>query len=62
MKLKQLFESTSKQEVESILKKYKITNYTINDDLSVDVDGDVDLSHKMLSSIPVNFGKVSGGF
>ena len=26
-----------------ICKKYKITNYMVNDDGSIDVDGDVDL-------------------
>jgi hypothetical protein len=66
MKLKQLFENTrfpsSKEEVESILNKYKITNYTINDDLTVDVDGGVDLYGKSLTVIPVQFGKVTKYF
>ena len=36
--------------------------YTINDDGSIDVDGDVTLSRKKLTKIPFNFGKVSGCF
>jgi len=64
MKLKQLFESipTSKEEVGAILKKYGITNYVINEDLSVDVDGDVHLIDKKLKYLPVTFGKVRGNF
>lgn len=65
MKLKQLFETvksfpTSKEEVEAILEKYRINNYTINSDLTVDVDGDVDLRDENLLAIPVKFGVVSG--
>ena len=64
MKLKQLFESmpTSKQEVEAILNRYDITNYIINNDLSVDVDGDVNLYNQNLTNIPAKFGNVSGYF
>lgn len=36
--------------------------FTINDDLSVSVDGDVVMSGKNLSEIPVNFRDVSGDF
>ena len=36
--------------------------YTINDDGSIDVDGEVDLRRKKLTKIPFNFGKVSGNF
>ena len=58
MKLKQLFESqfpASREEVEAICKKYKIENYTINDDLSIDVDGNVNLSKKGLRKLPLKF-------
>ena len=34
----------NKSEIEKWLKKYKITNYTINADLSVDVAGSVYIS------------------
>jgi len=36
--------------------------YTINDDGSIDVDGNVNLSRKKLTKIPFNFSKVSGSF
>lgn len=52
----------SKEEVVARLKKYNITNYTINDDLTVDVTGDVDLTFKKLKKIPVKFGKIGGSF
>ena len=32
----------NKKEIKNICKKYKITNYTINADGTIDVDGDVD--------------------
>ena len=63
--MKQLFESqfpTSKEEVNEVLKKYKIENCTINDDLTVDVDGDVDIYDGNLIFLPVKFGKVGGYF
>ena len=52
----------NEEEIKKICKKYKIENYTINPDESIDVDGDVDLSHRKLSKIPLNFNKVSGNF
>jgi hypothetical protein len=66
MKLKHLFENiqsfpTSREGVERALKKYRITNYIINDDLSVDVDGNVSLGSIILT-IPIQFGIVSGDF
>ena len=48
--------------VEVWLKEYDIKDYTINEDLSVDVAGDVDLSAKCLSKIPVKFRNISGTF
>ena len=48
--------------IHDICKKYSITNYTINDDGTIDVDGDVDLSGYDLSEIPLTFNKVSGYF
>lgn len=39
-----------------------IKNYTINNDLSVDVSGDVFISELKLKEIPINFNKVSGSF
>ena len=48
--------------IEEWLKSYNVENYTINDDLSVDVSGVVDLSGKSLIMIPVKFRNVSGNF
>jgi hypothetical protein len=48
-------------EVAEICKKYGIKNWTIIDGL-VDVDGDVDLSHRRLTKLPLKFGRVSGYF
>lgn len=65
MKLKHLFGSvflTPKEKVENILKKYQIENYTINTDLSVDVDGNIDFRFADLKIIPAKFGKVTGSF
>ena len=42
--------------------KYNILNYTINDDLSIDVDSDVNLSNKGLTEFPLKFNRVSGSF
>jgi len=44
------------------LGKYKIKNYTFNDDGSIDVNGGVDLSFKHLTKIPFKFRNVSGSF
>jgi hypothetical protein len=51
----------SKEDIDSICKKFGIKNYTINED-SVDVDGNVDLYSKRLTKLPLKFGKVSGDF
>jgi hypothetical protein len=63
MKHLKLFESF--EEIDSICEIceiYNIENYTINSDGTVDVDGDVDLSRKGLTKLPLNFGKVTGYF
>ena len=48
--------------VASWLKKYEIINYTINEDLSVDVGGDVSLLELNIVELPVKFRTVSGNF
>ena len=55
------FIKESKEDIDSICKKFGIKNYTINED-SVDVDGNVKLYDKGLTKIPLKFGKVSGYF
>lgn len=48
--------------IDSICDKYEIKNHVINSDGSVDVYGDVNISHYGLTKIPLKFGKVSGDF
>ena len=48
--------------IPDICKQYNITNYTINDDESIDVNGDVWLDNKGLTELPLTFNKVSGWF
>jgi len=44
------------------IEKYKIENYTFNDDLSIDVNGDVNLYGKGLTKLPFKFRNVTGEF
>lgn len=53
---------SNKNDIKRWLDKYKIKNYIINDDLSVDANGDIDISNQDLEVIPVKFGKVTGSF
>lgn len=54
--------------IKNFCEKYNITNYTINDDLSIDVDGNVDIEYNIfgdiivLDEIPIKFNKVTGWF
>jgi hypothetical protein len=62
MKHIKLFESMTEIEVEKICKKYKIENWILNPDGTVDVDGDVYLAYQGLSKLPLKFGRVTGDF
>ena len=55
-----LFESNT--DIDSICKKYGIQNYTINEDGTVYVDGNVSLYERNLSKLPLKFGRVTGNF
>ena len=44
------------------LEEYKIENYTINIDGTIDVEGNVKLHRRNLTKIPFKFGKVTGYF
>ena len=58
-----LFEQfNNEQEIHDICKKYKIKKYTINQDGSIDVDSNVNLSKMNLTELPLKFNKVSGFF
>ena len=52
----------TKDEIESWLDKMEIGNYTINDDLIVDVNGDVNFNRRDFNEIPIQFGQINGGF
>ncbi len=63
MKYLKLFEAKQTESmVAKICKRFGIQNWSINSEGLVDVDGDVDLSHKKLSRLPLKFGKVTGFF
>ena len=49
-------------DIKEICKKYNIINYTINDDGTIDVNGNVNLCNIKLTEIPLTFNKVSGDF
>ena len=49
--------------IHGVCSKYNIKNYTVNDDYSIDVDGDIYMGNKGgLSKIPLKFSSVSGHF
>jgi hypothetical protein len=52
----------NKREIEEWLAKYNIRNYTINDDLTVDVNDNVYITHNNITELPFKFGKVTGYF
>ena len=52
----------TEKEVAKICKQYGITNWSINQDGLVDVNGDVDLSDIKLTKLPLKFSIVSGYF
>ena len=62
MKYLKLFESMTELEVAKICEKYKISNWTLQPDGLVDVDGDVNLIYKDLTKLPLQFGRVTGSF
>jgi hypothetical protein len=63
-----IFESTSpnfpttREEVIEVCERHRIKNYTINDDLSIDVNGDVNLAYKNLEHLPLKFNYIEGSF
>lgn len=48
--------------IKSWCERMNLQNYTVRDDGIVDVDGNVNISHKSLEVIPIQFGHVSGNF
>jgi hypothetical protein len=62
MKYLKLFENFNQYEIDDICEKYNIKNYTINPDGSIDVDGNVELSYRNLTKLPIKFNKITGHF
>lgn len=56
------FDFKSKEGIEAWLKSMKVKMYMINEDLTVDVKGPVNISRKGLTEIPIQFGTVVGEF
>ena len=54
--------ATTKDQVKTILDNLEIKNYTINEDLTVDVTGNIKIDYRVLKVIPVQFGVVTGDF
>lgn len=52
----------TKASITKWLNKMDIKNYFISDDLIVDVEGNVNLNHRELFFIPIQFGVVNGSF
>jgi hypothetical protein len=61
MKYLKLFESFD-DDIKSICDKLNITNWTVNSDGLIDVDGNVTISGRRLKELPLKFGRVSGNF
>lgn len=50
------------KEIKVLCTKYRIVNFRINSDYSIDVFGDVNLSNKNLNRIPIKFDEIYGNF
>ncbi len=48
--------------IKYICGKYRIKNYTVNSDGSIDVDGNVYLDNRKLTKLPLKFNNVNGSF
>ena len=58
------FMATNAAEINYICKKYRITNYTINNDMSVDINSDFRfrIKPKRTGRLPLNFNRINGSF
>lgn len=52
----------TEKDIHKICKVYKIVNYSINSDMSIDVDQNVNISNCNLTNLPLNFGFGKGFF
>lgn len=62
LKMQQTRFFIEKEKVEKLCKQYNLENYTINNDLTVDVDGDVKIRKSTHIKFPLKFNKVTGEF
>ena len=62
MKYIKLFENFDTKSIDDICEEHGIRNYTINEDGSIDVNGNVNLNGRKLKKLPLKFGKVNGYF
>ncbi len=60
--MKNILSPTQIASIHEICDKYHIQNYTINNDGSIDVNGNVNLMEKNLDELPVQFNNVTGHF
>ena len=52
----------TEDKIHDICRKYNIKNYRINNDMSIDVDGSVDLASEDLQQLPLTFNYINGNF
>lgn len=59
-----IISTAERDHITEICKNYKIKNYNVNDDGTIDVDGNVNLynTQNPLTELPLAFNKVSGNF
>jgi len=55
-------ESKLHEDIYDICREYDIRNYHINEDGTVDVEGDVHFSDRLIEKLPLSFGTVTGNF
>ncbi len=60
--MKNILTQAQIDEIKQLCEEYKISNYKINNDGTIDVDGNVYLENKQLTSFPLKFNYVSGWF
>ena len=60
MRYLRLFESF--EDIDEICRRYKIRNYTINPDGSIDVNDKIYVYYKGLIKLPLKFNKINGNF
>jgi hypothetical protein len=60
--LKKFNEDIEEKSTEDLLEEFDIHKYDINEDGTVDIRGNVDISHSKLPNIPLRFGIVKGDF